>query len=104
MVSVLDTGPGIPEDMQERVFEKFGQVDTDDEKVKKTQSAGTGLGLPLCREFVEKHQGRIWVESVVGQGSHFHFTVPSEGHPIDSGDPGEGAATPRPMADEGGAR
>jgi len=78
-VSVIDTGPGVPEEARERIFQRFGQVDTDDEEIKKTQRAGTGLGLPLCREFVEKHRGRIWVESEVGQGSRFYFTLFCEG-------------------------
>lgn len=81
-VSVTDTGPGVPEDARVQIFQKFGQVDTDDEEVKKTQRAGTGLGLPLCREFVEKHQGRIWVESEVGKGSRFHFTLFCEGSTV----------------------
>jgi signal transduction histidine kinase len=78
-VCVADTGPGIPKHAQEGIFEKFRQVETSDEKVKKIQRAGTGLGLPLCREFVEKHKGKIWVESDPGKGSRFHFTLFSEG-------------------------
>jgi len=78
-ITVADTGPGIPEEARETIFKKFGQVETDDESVKATQRKGTGLGLPLCQEFVEKHEGRIWVESEVGKGSQFHFTLFCEG-------------------------
>jgi signal transduction histidine kinase/CheY-like chemotaxis protein/tetratricopeptide (TPR) repeat protein len=71
-VSVIDTGVGIaPKDMG-TVFEKFRQVgDTLTDK-----PAGTGLGLPICREIVEHHGGRIWVESTVGEGSTFAFALP----------------------------
>lgn len=78
-ITVADTGPGIPEEAREIIFKKFGQVETDDETIKATQRKGTGLGLPLCQEFVEKHEGRIWVESRVGKGSQFHFTLFCEG-------------------------
>ena len=72
MVSIIDTGIGIAEENQEKVFEKFKQVgDTLTDKPK-----GTGLGLPICRQIVEHHGGRIWVESELGQGSNFTFTLP----------------------------
>ena len=70
-ISVSDTGVGIAPEDQEAVFEEFRQVGTADRKVE-----GTGLGLTLCRKFVELHGGRIWVRSQVGQGSTFTFTVP----------------------------
>jgi len=70
-VSVIDTGVGIAPEDQEVVFEEFRQVGTADKKVE-----GTGLGLALCRKFVELHGGRIWVKSQVGQGSTFTFTLP----------------------------
>lgn len=72
IVCVIDTGVGIaPEDM-DKVFEKFKQVgDTLTEKPK-----GTGLGLPICKEIIELHGGRIWVESKVGAGSIFSFALP----------------------------
>jgi signal transduction histidine kinase len=60
-----------PED-QEAVFEEFRQVGTADKKVE-----GTGLGLTLCRKFVELHGGRIWVKSQVAEGSTFTFTIPA---------------------------
>ena len=71
-VSVIDTGMGISAADQPKVFEKFKQVgDTLTDKPK-----GTGLGLPICREIVEHHGGRIWVESELGAGSTFSFVVP----------------------------
>ncbi|MBP1634107.1 MAG: luxQ 3, partial [Acidobacteria bacterium] len=71
-VSVVDTGMGIAPADQPKVFEKFKQVgDTLTDKPK-----GTGLGLPICREIVEHHGGRIWVESELGRGSSFSFVLP----------------------------
>ena len=71
-ISVSDTGPGIPEDDLERVFDKFYQ--TDHSMTRKT--GGTGLGLPICREIISRHGGRIWAESTRGQGSTFTFELP----------------------------
>lgn len=72
IVSVADTGMGIAEDEQPRVFEQFAQVgDTLTGK-----PFGTGLGLPICKQIVEHHGGRIWVESTPGVGSTFSFTLP----------------------------
>jgi len=71
-VAVTDTGVGIAPEDQEAVFEEFRQVGTADKKVE-----GTGLGLALSRKFIELHGGRIWVESEVGKGSTFRFTLPS---------------------------
>ena len=71
-VSVSDTGVGIAPEDQETVFEEFRQVGTAAKKVE-----GTGLGLTLCRKFVELHGGRIWVKSQPGLGSIFTFTIPS---------------------------
>jgi signal transduction histidine kinase len=68
---VSDTGIGIAPEDQEAVFEEFRQVGTADKKVE-----GTGLGLTLCRKFVELHGGRIWVKSRLGAGSTFTFTIP----------------------------
>src|SRR5262249_10518061 len=70
-VSVTDTGVGIAPEDQEAVFEEFRQVGTADKKVE-----GTGLGLALSRKFVEVHGRKLWVESQVGEGSTFTFTVP----------------------------
>jgi len=71
-ISVADTGVGIAPEDQDAVFEEFRQVGTADKKVE-----GTGLGLALSRKFIELHGGRIWVESEVGKGSTFRFTLPS---------------------------
>jgi signal transduction histidine kinase len=74
VVSVTDSGIGIKPEDQPKVFEKFKQVgDTLTDKPK-----GTGLGLPICREIVEYHGGRIWVESEIGKGSTFAFSLPAE--------------------------
>lgn len=70
-VSVADTGVGIAPEDQEAVFEEFRQVGKAD-----TKAEGTGLGLALCRKFVELHGGRIAVTSRVGQGATFTFTLP----------------------------
>ncbi len=70
-VSVTDTGVGIAPEDQDAIFEEFRQVGTADKKVE-----GTGLGLALSRKFIELHGGRIWVESQVGVGSTFTFTIP----------------------------
>jgi GAF domain-containing protein len=70
-LSVTDTGVGIAPEEQEAVFEEFRQVGTASKKVE-----GTGLGLAISRKFIELHGGRIWVNSVVGSGSTFAFTLP----------------------------
>ena len=61
-----DTGPGIPTEMQQRLFEKFTQLDTP-----LSRRSGTGLGLHYCKLAVEVHMGKIWVESREQQGSTF---------------------------------
>jgi signal transduction histidine kinase len=71
-VSVSDTGPGIPAEECEYIFEKFRQVDSSNTRAK----GGTGLGLAIAREIVEMHGGRIWVESTMGQGSTFRMELP----------------------------
>ncbi|MDB9315734.1 PAS domain S-box protein [Spirulina sp. CS-785/01] len=69
---VTDHGRGIPADKLETIFARFQQVDASDSREK----GGTGLGLPICREIIRKHQGEIWVESSFGEGSTFYFTLP----------------------------
>jgi signal transduction histidine kinase/DNA-binding response OmpR family regulator len=68
---VTDTGMGIPRDKQEAVFRAFEQVDSSSTR----QHSGTGLGLAIVSKFVEMMGGRIWVESEIERGSHFHFTT-----------------------------
>jgi signal transduction histidine kinase/DNA-binding NarL/FixJ family response regulator len=70
--TVSDTGIGIPPEQLGRIFEKFGQATPGIA----ARYGGTGLGLNICRRLVEMMGGTIWVESQVGQGSHFHFTLP----------------------------
>lgn len=69
---VKDQGRGIPADKLENIFDRFQQVDASDSREKE----GTGLGLSICQNIVHLHGGRIWVESVLGQGSTFYFTLP----------------------------
>jgi signal transduction histidine kinase len=88
VVSVADTGVGIAPEDQARVFEQFGQAgDTLTDKPR-----GTGLGLPICREIVEHHGGRLWLESRVGRGSTFSFSLPLT--------PAEPASEPTPRVEE----
>ncbi len=71
-IVVQDTGRGIPEDQLESIFERFQQVDASDSRSK----GGTGLGLAICRHIVERHNGKIWVESLLGNGSTFYINLP----------------------------
>ncbi len=69
---VIDSGPGVPKEMQHLVFERYRQL----EQHKSVKRKGFGLGLAICKALVEKHGGRIWVESEPGKGSNFCFTIP----------------------------
>jgi signal transduction histidine kinase/HAMP domain-containing protein len=69
--AVMDTGPGIPQDMQARIFEPFVQA-TDGIK----HAQGTGLGLPISRSLVQAHGSDLWMESKIGEGTKFFFTLP----------------------------
>lgn len=71
-VAVADTGIGIPANALARVFERFFRVDPS----RSREYGGSGLGLAIAREIVEAHGGRMWAESVLDQGSTFHFTLP----------------------------
>jgi signal transduction histidine kinase len=73
-VRVADTGRGIPAHLKDAVFEKFQQVSTTDA----TEKGGTGLGLPICKEIIELHGGKIGVDSEEGKGSTFWFRMPAK--------------------------
>jgi signal transduction histidine kinase len=72
-VEVADSGIGIDPQHHELIFREFAQVDASRARI----HHGTGLGLSIARRFVELHGGRIWVESELGHGSRFFFTLPS---------------------------
>jgi len=71
-ISVKDNGAGIRDEDKERIFEKFKQS----EDILTRQAGGTGLGLPICKNIIEYHGGKLWVESEYGNGSEFKFTIP----------------------------
>ena len=73
VVTVADTGIGIPQAEQERIFERFYRVDA----ARSREAGGTGLGLSIARHIVDAHGGKLWVESEVGEGSRFHFSIPA---------------------------
>lgn len=72
LISVHDTGPGLSEDDQKKIFKEFYQADGSSTRKKD----GTGLGLSITKKIVEMHGGRIWIESTLGKGSTFSFTLP----------------------------
>ncbi|MEH1868576.1 MAG: response regulator [Nostoc sp.] len=72
LLTVKDTGRGIPTDKIESIFERFQQVDSSDSR----NHDGTGLGLAICRSIMQQHGGRIWAESILGEGSTFYVTLP----------------------------
>jgi PAS domain S-box-containing protein len=70
LISIKDSGPGIPDEAQERIFKKFTRLDA------KTFPKGIGLGLAFCKLAVNAHDGKIWVESKIGEGSQFNILLP----------------------------
>ncbi|MBV9468081.1 MAG: GAF domain-containing sensor histidine kinase [Abitibacteriaceae bacterium] len=76
LFSISDTGIGIPKEAFETIFEKFAQVKANQAEVRAQARSSTGLGLTFCKMVVEAHGGRIWVESELGKGSTFRFTIP----------------------------
>lgn len=72
MVSISDNGVGIPDKVLSKLFDVGQDISTKGTANEK----GTGLGLVLCKEFVEKHGGKIWVKSEIDKGSQFIFTIP----------------------------
>jgi signal transduction histidine kinase len=92
-VAVSDDGPGLPAEAQERIFEKFTQARADD------VGGGSGLGLAVCREIIERHGGRISVDSAPGAGATFTFTLPlarEKSNAARHGDPSSDGGPPRP--------
>jgi two-component system phosphate regulon sensor histidine kinase PhoR len=69
---VKDDGPGIPEESRGRIFERFYRVD----KARSREQGGTGLGLAIVKHVVQCHGGDVWVESELGRGTTFNFTLP----------------------------
>jgi signal transduction histidine kinase len=79
VISISDSGVGIPADKSTTIFEEFRQADEGSAR----SYQGTGLGLPICKHLIEMHGGRIWLESNVGQGSTFSFSLPlAEAAPV----------------------
>ncbi|MEH1819868.1 MAG: ATP-binding protein [Nostoc sp.] len=72
LITIQDEGRGIPEDKLQIIFERFQQVDASDSRNK----GGTGLGLAICRDIVQQHDGKIWVQSILGKGSTFYVLLP----------------------------
>ncbi|MFW5787973.1 MAG: sensor histidine kinase, partial [Halanaerobiales bacterium] len=75
LVSVADNGPGIPQEYQTKIFDKFVRAGND-----KEEKSGTGLGLAIAKEIITAHKGRIWVESEEEKGSTFSFYIPRYGY------------------------
>jgi two-component system phosphate regulon sensor histidine kinase PhoR len=74
-IHVSDDGPGIPAEALDRVFERFYRVD----KARSRDQGGTGLGLSIVKHIVQAHGGKVWVESELGKGATFFFTLPAAG-------------------------
>jgi len=68
---IFNTGPGIAKEDRDKIFDKFERITTEKEE-------GTGLGLPIVKDIIALHKGKIWVESEIGKGSKFIFTVPRD--------------------------
>ncbi len=95
---VDDQGRGIPEDKLETIFERFQQVDSSDSR----QKGGTGLGLAISRTIVQQHGGEIGVESRLGQGSTFTFTLPLPAGDLGLGDAAAAGGDEAPVEQEPG--
>jgi PAS domain S-box-containing protein len=93
-LSIRDHGPGVPDDFRDRIFSKFAQADSTDTR----QKGGTGLGLAISKEIVDHHGGRLWFDSVPGEGCTFHVDLPLAGMAPARGRPDELAEPPRRKA------
>ncbi len=74
LIEVEDHGRGIPSDKLQQIFDRFKQVDASDSRT----MGGTGLGLAICRSIIQQHGGHVWATSTLGEGSTFHFTLPTK--------------------------
>src|SRR4030042_4654035 len=74
LFEIQDYGKGIPKNKQKKIFEKFYQVDSGEDR----KFGGTGLGLTISQKIVNAHGGKIWVDSTLGKGSTFKFSIPSQ--------------------------
>jgi signal transduction histidine kinase len=82
LFSIEDQGPGIPKEHIDKLFQKFYRVETADPNAPRKGPKGTGLGLTIAKKVVEMHGGKIWVESELGHGARFCFTLPLAGMPV----------------------
>jgi two-component system sensor histidine kinase/response regulator len=89
LFTVTDNGPGIPPEYHDLIFRKFGQV----EMPRSPRTRSSGLGLTFCKLVVERHGGRIWVNSTEGKGSSFYVELPSDPTAVDSQSVGSAAAS-----------
>jgi signal transduction histidine kinase len=78
-INVKDNGPGISEEDKSKLFQKFSRLEHS--YMKMAETTGTGLGLYISKQIVSLHGGRIWVDSKVGEGSTFSFTIPLQPFP-----------------------
>ena len=74
MIAVSDNGPGVPKKEQKKIFERFYEIGD----YLSHETGGAGLGLAIVKGIVEAHEGKVWIESVVGKGSTFYFTLPKD--------------------------
>jgi signal transduction histidine kinase len=72
LIQIKDTGIGIPKDELPNIFEEFYRASN----AKKVERDGTGLGVPIAKQIIERHNGKIWVESELGKGSSFFIILP----------------------------
>ncbi len=91
LISVSDNGPGIPRDKWDQIFDRFSQLSNPGTR----EIAGVGLGLYIVREIVQRHGGRVWVDSELGRGSDFYVSLPLEVIPSDPASRRDDASPPR---------